>query len=253
MADRPREPGTVNSDRTLFAIVEELQRLGKAGVTELGEATGLSKSTVHKHLKTLEELEYVVGEDGVYRPGFKFLSVGGQVRDENELCHLANVKAGDLVTETDQMVLVSTMEHGRGVFTYVDRSRYDIKNILLGEQFALHATASGKAMLAEYPDERIVEILDEGLPPRTETTVTDREELLERIETVRERGFALNIEERQRGVRAVSAAVTHSETGTTCGMTVAGPAHRMPREDLEGKYANAVLGIVNEIDLEIRY
>lgn len=249
----PGGPGTVKSDRTLFAIVEELQRLGAAGVTELGEATGLSKSTVHKHLKTLEELEYVVGDEGVYRPGFKFLTVGGQLRDENELCHLANVKAGDLVTETDQMVLVSTMEHGHGVFTYVDRSRYDIKNILLGERFALHANASGKAMLAEHSDEQILSILDDGLARRTETTVTDRDELLEQIATIRERGFALNIEERQRGVRAVGAAATHPGTGTTCGFTVAGPANRMPREDLEGKYASAVLGIVNEIELEIRY
>jgi DNA-binding IclR family transcriptional regulator len=246
--------GTVKSDRTLFAIVEELQRRDEAGVTELADSVGLSKSTVHKHLKTLEELQYVVREDGAYRPGFKFLTVGGRLRDHNELCHLANVKAGDLVTETGQMVLVSTLEHGEGVFTYVDRSRYDIKNILLGERFSLHATASGKAMLAEYSDERIDALVDGGdLPGFTDTTVTEREALLEQIDEVRDRGFALNMEERQRGVRAVSAAVTHPETGTICALTVAGPAHRLPKDELEGEHANAVLGVVNELELQIRY
>lgn len=248
------EAGTVKSDRTLFAIVEALQRRGEAGVTELADALDLSKSTVHKHLKTLEELQYVVGDDGTYRPGFKFLTVGGKLRDDDELCHLANVKAGDLVAETGQMVLVSTAEHGVGVFTYVDRSRYDIKNILLGERFSLHATASGKAMLAEYPDERIDALVDGGdLPSLTDSTVTDREEFLEQIDRVRERGFALNLEERQRGVRAVSAAVTHPETGTICALTVAGPANRLPVSELEGEYANAVLGVMNELELQIRY
>lgn len=253
MTDTSDQSGTVKSDRTLFTIVDELKQ-GRAGVTELADSTGLSKSTIHKHLKTLEELQYVVNDGGEYRLGFRFLTLGGYTRDENELCHLANVKAGELRDETGQMVLVSVEEHGYGIFTYVDRSSYDIKNILLGERFYLHATASGKAMLAECADERIDGIIETvGLPQMTPTTVTDRSALFDQVETVRDRGVAFNWEERQRGIRAVSAAVNHPETETVCAITVAGPANRLPEGELRDEYANAVLGIVNELELEIEY
>ncbi|WIV68172.1 IclR family transcriptional regulator [Natrialbaceae archaeon AArc-T1-2] len=244
----------VKSNRTLFAIIDELQTRGSAGVTELANEIGFSKSTVHKHLTSLEEEDFVVNDGGRYRLGFRFLTIGGTLRDENDLCHQANVKAGELGNETDQMVLVSIKEEGRGIFTFVDRSRYDIKNIILGERFHLHATASGKAMLATHADEEIEEIVDDnGLTELTSSTITDKAELLERIGVIRERGYALNLEERQRGIRAVSAATTHPETGMACAMTVAGPANRLPKQELEGTYANAVLGAVNELELEMRY
>lgn len=253
-ADEIESNTPVKSNRTLFAIIETLQSRGTAGVTELANEIGFSKSTVHKHLASLEEQGFVVNDEGEYRLGFRFLTVGGTLRDENDLCHQANVKAGELGAETDQMVLVSIEEQGQGVFTYVDRSRYDIKNIILGERFHLHATASGKAMLAAHSDEEIERIVDEhGLPELTPKTVSDRATLFERIDTVRERGYALNLEERQRGIRAVSAAVTHPDTGMACAMTVAGPANRLPEQELEGTYANAVLGAVNELELELRY
>ncbi len=244
----------VKSNRTLFAIIEALQSRNEAGVTELANETGFSKGTVHKHLQSLEQEEFVVSDDGKYRLGFKFLTLGGALRDEIDLCHQANVKASELGKETGQMVLVSVKERDYGVFTYIDRSRYNIKNFLLGERFQLHATASGKAMLAAHSDEEIREIVDtQGLSQLTPNTVTGVDELLEKIDVIRERGYALNMEERQRGIRAVSASVTHPNTGMVCAMTVAGPAHRLPREELEGTYANAVLGAVNELELEIRY
>lgn len=254
MTDETRRSGTVKTDETLLTIVEALRGYGPTGVTKLATLTGFSKSTIYKHLNTLEQDRYVVSHDGTYQLGFKFLSLGGYVRDDDELCHLANSKVGELGEETGQMILVSVKEHDRGVFTYVDRSRYDIKNIILGEQFHLHTSASGKAMLAECSDDHVEQIVDDnGLSEMTEHTITDKETLYEEIESIRDRGFALNKEERQEGIRAVSAAITAPESGTICAMTIAGPANRLPVDELENEYANAVLGVINEIELELKY
>ncbi|WP_082146831.1 helix-turn-helix domain-containing protein [Halostagnicola sp. A56] len=80
------DQGIVKSDQTLFTIIEALDHLGQAGVTDLANYTGKSKSSVHKHLKTLDKGHYVVKDRGQYRLSFKFLHFGGSVRSNCSIC-----------------------------------------------------------------------------------------------------------------------------------------------------------------------
>ncbi|MDL5363840.1 IclR family transcriptional regulator [Halalkalicoccus sp. NIPERK01] len=254
MKESKQQKGWVKSDKTLFLILDSLHILDKAGVTELAEMSDLPKSTVHKHLKALESEDYIINDGGKYELGFKFLTFGGRVRDNNYLCRIAESAVTKLRQETDQNATFAIEQGGLGIFTHIDRTRYSINYLLLGEQFHLSTTAVGKAMLATLSDKEVANLIEKhGLPRRTDATITDRENLHKELETIRDRGYALNMEERQEGIREVGTAVSIPDHNILGGISVAGPAHYLSESDLNDEYANAVLASADEIKLQIKH
>lgn len=253
----PTEPsaGTVKSDRTLLAVIDELHQTDEAGVTEISEKLDISKGAVHKHLKTLEELNFVVNTDGRYRLGLKFFTYGARVKERHELSQLFERKVDDLVERTNEMVVASLEEYGKGTFIDIRNDRYDLNQVSnLGQRYHLNVCASGKAMLAEFSDEKIHETIDRhGLPGHSENTITNTEDLFEDIETIRERGYATNLEELRKGISAVGAAVYHVESDTVGALAISGPSRRMTREKIQEKYVDELLEVINELELQINY
>jgi DNA-binding IclR family transcriptional regulator len=93
----------------------------------------------------------------------------------------------------------------------------------VGRTLPAHATALGKALLAELTNEEIQALLPETLTARTPNTVTSREKLLMQCEQIRERGYALEVEEGSLGVRCAAAVIPHRIPGTdalSCSMPV---------------------------------
>jgi DNA-binding IclR family transcriptional regulator len=121
----------------------------------------------------------------------------------------------------------------------------------IGQQTHLHYSASGKAILANYPRERVDEIVDRwGLPKQTANTITDREALYEELERVGERGVAFNHEEHIDGLTAVAVPVEND--GVVFGaLSVAGPTGRMQDERLEETIPELLLGSANALELEL--
>lgn len=118
----------------------------------------------------------------------------------------------------------------------------------------LHATAAGKSILAHLPRAEVKSILDEtGLRRYTQNTVTDREELFEQFETIRGRGYAVNREEHIKGLSAIAAPVTTPDDEVLGAISVADAAHRMQGQWFEDELPKLLLGIVNEIELNVAY
>lgn len=252
MTEDARAAGTVQSSEKLFRIVDGLRELDGAGVTELGDHVGLSKSLTHKYLKTLEQDHFVVNNDGEYELSFKFLTYGGYVRNNSDLCTLAEPKVRALAEQTDEMVMFIVKSHGRGIIVQTENEEYLFQEPLrIGAKLYLHLVAAGKAILADLPDEEIVEIMHgTDLSPGDEAWVPP-EALLEELEAVRDRGYAFNIGDETAGINAVGCSVVDRQTGTVGGMSVAGPASRLTRERLETEFADAVLGVANELEFQL--
>lgn len=247
--------GLVKSDQTLFSIIEQLCEHESQGVTEISEALNLSKSSVHKHLKTLEENGYVRNNDGRYKLGFKFLRLGGIIRDHNDLCNHARQTIRNITEKTDHMVSFVYKEQMHGVFVYIRNDQYGLRNhVPLGNRFFLHQNGSGKSILAKMTDKQVESYIDEtGLPAATENTIIDRDVLWENIETVREQGYAISNEERVRGVQSVATAVTNPSTGEIGSITVIGPADHLAQEHIHSNYAEMLVDTANQLQLQIRY
>jgi DNA-binding IclR family transcriptional regulator len=244
----------IQSDETLFTVIELLRKTDGAGVTELAERTGLAKSTIHGHLTSLHDRGFVTNRNGTYRLSLRFFDYGQYVRKQHEIYGVARNIVDELSDETGEIVGITTEENGKVVYLYGCGGQTDINvDSIVGSHLYMHQNSGGKAILAHLPDARVDAIIDEhGLPGRTENTITDREELYEELEQTRERGYALNLSEDLEGIHAVGVPLIHS--GTVQGaLTIAGPSYRVTREQCETELVDRLRAATDDIELALTY
>ncbi|MFC4551118.1 MULTISPECIES: IclR family transcriptional regulator [Halorussus] len=253
MARNDGEP--LQALETSFRIIEGLKELRGAGVSELARHLDLPKSTVHNHLRSLEEMEYIVREGDTYQNGIRFLGIGEQARFRRKIYDTARPEADKLATETNELSAVMVEEHGWGVFIHRAKSDQAVHiDSYPGQRIHLHSTALGKAILAYLPEHRVEEIIDDhGLPPVTENTITDREALLDELDEIRETRVAYDDEERVQGLRCVASPIRSNEDSVIGAISVAGPTSRIQDGRFEEEIPDQVLSAANVIELNITY
>jgi DNA-binding IclR family transcriptional regulator len=249
-----------NTDRTLqttetsLEIIELLNERNGATVSGIAEALDKPPSTVHGHLATLKEQEFVIQNGDTYDLSLRFITLGKAVRNRKQLYTRSDRYTQRVTEETEFRSIFAVEEHGRGV--YLSRNAGDHskwRHEQTGERFYLHATAAGKVLLAHLPDERVDEIIDRwGLPALTENTITDREELERELESVREQGVAYNREEEIEGIRAVSAPVDDPSIEGVGSLSANGPAHRLADESVGDDLAETLQALANEFRLDLK-
>lgn len=227
--ERRSAPETVGATETSFAIIEQLEQTGGAGITDLAARLDRSKSTVHKHLTTLRELGYVTKDGDTYTLGLRFLGLGDRARARTGMYEVAKAETDDLVDSVGERAQVMVAEEGRGVYIYQAKTEQGIRtDSHIGTTVALHATSVGKSYLAFIPADERDALLDElELENRTENTLTDRDDLEEELDAVRDRGYAFNDEERITGMRAVGAPILSDDDRVLGSISVSGPTTRL--------------------------
>lgn len=245
----------VKSVETTIELIEALEALDGAGVSELAAELGVAKSTVHDHLKTLEAHEFVVRRGDRYHVGLRFLDHGGRARSRRKVYAIARPEVARLAAETGEMANLVVEEHGLGVYVDVARGEKAINlDTYIGKREYLHNTAVGKAILAHLPDAEVEAILDRwGMPRETERTVTSRDDLEAELRTTRERGYAIDREERLRGLRCVAAPIVQEGTDVVGALSVSGPASRMDDDRIEETIADKVVRTANIVEVNVTY
>lgn len=241
---------------TTLKIIESLAEGRSAGVSEIASQLELSKSSIHSHLTTLTEAGYLLQEDGEYSLSSQFLTIGESVRADNPLFQYGRAKADGLARETGHYAHLYTEEGGHGVNTYEARGSqaedYEYQSLKLQKFEQMHMTASGKAVLANLPKVQVSEIIDNHeLTAYTAQTITDKSELLDELNEIQEKGFAVNNEEEIRGFRAVAAPV-EIKTGEVLGsISAAGPKSHLNGTLFEERLPEKVKNAANKIEVEI--
>jgi DNA-binding IclR family transcriptional regulator len=251
MPRNERHDAPIEATTTSLRIVDALKHLEEAGVSELSAEMDLPVSTVHDHLKTLEEQQYVVQEDGRYRLGTKFLTLGGYARNRMQIYNVAEPEVKKLARDTGEHANLMIEEHGRGIFLYIATGSDALKlDTYEGMRTYLHTTALGKSILAHLPDERYEWILDRhGLAPLTSQTLSSRDALEDELRRIRERGYATDDGERIEGVRCVAAPVVKSD-GTVLGaVSVSAPKSRLQEDVFGGELPRRVQRVANIIEV----
>lgn len=253
--DNTPDARRIQSDEILFDIIEHMEREGAVGVSQLADAVGRSKSTVHAHLASLSDRGYVVNTDGRYRLGLRFLDLGVHVREEVDLYHVAGPKLVEMATESEENARCVVEENGLGTFIAGATGKHSVStDARVGTQPNLHCISGGKAILAHLPERRVRAIIDRrGLPKRTENTITDTEELIGELDAIRDDGYALNLGESIDGIHAVGAPVLDNSGGVVGAISISGAANRLPVERCRDELAELVVATANEIELDLTY
>lgn len=248
--DRP-----VQTVETALEIFEFIKTADRATLTEIADHVGFAKSTILRHLSTLENNGFVVRNGDTYQLGLRFLDYGIHVRTFSDLYQVGRERADQLAEETGGKVWLIAMETGKSIHLHRASSTHTITtDARVGQRRRLHQLAAGKAMLASLSDSEITEIISRyGLPKQTEYTITEQELLFEELDAVRKRGYAYNREESVEGLHSIGAAV-HDATGNPIGgLSVSGPASRMQGEYFEDELPDLLLAATNEIEINLRY
>lgn len=246
---------SVQATRTMFEIVECLREGGELTVTEIADRTGYAKSTVHRHLETLTDLEYVTKRNEQYSVGLRFLELGQQARTQCEGYDLAREKVTEIAEQTGERAQFLVKEHAKAVYihrAFGERAVHTDPGI--GSRVPLHATSAGKAILAEMEEKELFEFVEQvDLTPVTDRTITDPDELLEELSRVREQGYSFNQQENLEGLHAVGAAVTAPDGGVIGALSVSGPSYRLTGEWFEEEIPSLLMGATNELELNIAH
>jgi DNA-binding IclR family transcriptional regulator len=246
------ESGTVNAVQKSIDILKVLRDNGSSRVTDIADSLDLSKSSVHKHLKTLQAGGLVVKSDNRYRISYKVLGYIEPL-ENSKLYTLAELTIDKLGEETGELVVFAIQEQTKGVFIISRNDKYGFTKSLKGNQFYLHQNATGKAILAQCTNDEIQTIIDkEGLPTATENTIDDPARLLEDITETRKRGYATNEQERNE-FQSVATGFVDPSSNIKAAISIGGPPKRLSMEALEDKYLDTLLGAVNELEIKLKY
>ncbi|MBX0297289.1 IclR family transcriptional regulator [Haloarcula nitratireducens] len=251
----PSQENTITATRTSFRVLEALKRLDGAGVTAVATELDTAKSTVHNHLRTLEDEGYVTCEGGTYRVSLRFLELGEYTRNRMDIYEKARPEVDSLAEETGEMANAAVEEHGEGVYiTRAEGTQAVSVDTYAGKRVKLHCTALGKTILAQLPEQRVDAILEtHGLPKRTENTITDADELKDELGEIRDRGYAYDREERLPGLRCVAAPVVADDGNLIAALSVSGPTTRIKGDRFHEEIPELLRSSANVIEINLAY
>lgn len=249
-AERP-----VKSVETAFSILERLKEEDGMTLSELDDQFELAKSTIHRHLATLHELEYIKRDSDVYVPSLKFLDYGEYTMRSVDGSSMIQEKVIQLADKTEERAQFLVEEFGMGVIVFRDSGKNAVHSDPgIGKRVPLHSGAAGKAILAHLPAERVEHIVEQrGLNRMTDCTIDNDEDLLSELERIRERGYSFNKEEKIEGLHAVGAPVLGKQKRVLGALSVTGPSHRMTGEWFDKDLPQLLQGTANELELNITY
>jgi len=220
-----------------FAILNALAAAGRdASLVELAGRVNLHKSTVHRLLMILESYRIVERnpQTGRYHLGLRLFELGTIAIGSFNVRERARRHLERVVFEVDETVHLCVLDAGEVLYLEkIEPSRSVRMSSRIGRRNPAHCTGVGKAMLAYLPEGDVEEILRRhGLARLTSNTITTPAELKVELQAIRERGYSVDNEEVEEGVRCVGAPVLDHTGRPLAAISVSAPAFRLPMEKI---------------------
>lgn len=246
-------------------ILEYLSKERSLGVTELSKRlAGLSnkarmhKSTVYRFLSSLKELGYVTQDPDTeqYSMTLKLFEIGITVRDRMELWREAQPVIKQIAQATGETVHLARLDDDRLVYLGKIESSKILRVSMMsrvGLSAPAYCTGLGKTLLSYASAQRVTEILKkEKLVPYTKRTITNRAALDKELEAIRERGYGIDDEEHEIGVRCVAAPVRDNQGNVIAAVSISVPSVRLGYKDIP-RYGKIVIQAAEEISDRLGY
>jgi DNA-binding IclR family transcriptional regulator len=239
-----------------FAVLDLLAASNTPlGLAEIAEALGLHKSTAHRFLMVLERHRMVErAQAGKFRLGLRLCDLGGRAIEQFDLRERAQLHLKTLVAEVEETAHLCVMEKTHMVYIDKQEPERSIRMISrVGASSPIHCTAVGKAILATMPRSRVEALLPElRLERFTRRTMTSREALLKELERTSRRGYAVDDEEREEGVRCAGVAILDGRGEAVAAVSISGPSFRVTMQKIP-HIADRLMTCVKGIQQDLGY
>jgi DNA-binding IclR family transcriptional regulator len=226
--------GGVQSVDRAISILEILSQRGEAGVSEIAHEIGVHKSTAFRLLGALESrgLAEQAEDRGKYRLSFGIVRLAGGVAARLDLVQQGRPICRRLAGEIGETVNIAVARSHYAVNLDQVRGPAAVTaQNWVGQLTPLHATSSGKILLAHLDERHRARLLSAaGLERFTPNTLTTLEELEPQLAQARDRGYAVTVEEYEIGLNAVAAPIRSYDGEVVAAVSASGPAYRFDEE-----------------------
>jgi DNA-binding IclR family transcriptional regulator len=254
-ADGPGAASQVQSVDRALTILDILAQHGELGVTEIAASLGVHKSTAFRLVSALEQHRLVeqLSERGKYRLGFGIVRLASATTARMNLAEESRPLCRQLAAEFNETVNVAVLDADAAVNIAQEQGQATVSvQNWIGKRTPLHATSSGKVLLAWAAGPQLLEFLEESLARYTPHTITSGAALRTELDRVRGLGWAGTEEELEIGLNAVAAPIRGPGGTVLAAISVSGPSYRLTAHSFPATAARLQSG-AGEISAQLGY
>jgi IclR family pca regulon transcriptional regulator len=254
MPKEPEERDLIRAlARGLDVILAFSQHRPRMTLSQVAEATGLSRPTARRILLTLEAHGYARSSGRTFALTPKVLALGYAYLSSLNLTEIAQPHLEWVVEKTQEGCALSTLDETEVVYvTRVPTHRITSITLATGTRLPAHATSMGHVLLADLSDAELERYLAKAdLRPLTRHTITDPRELLDRLARVRQQGYAIVDQELEQGVRSAAAPVRDANGRVIAALALSTSTATVSAERLHEHHLPVLLDAAAEISREL--
>lgn len=245
---------TIKSLDRAMEVFEYLSAAQGKPLTVLADELGQSPATVYRILVTLEGRGLVEfdAEEQVWHIGAQAFVVGARFLRRTSLVDRARPILRKLMEATGETANLGVEREGSVLFLSQVETHANIRAFFPpGTLSAMHASGIGKALLAHMDGDRLERVLAKSdLERFTDHSITDRTALKADLDAIRAKGFSVDNEEKNAGMRCIAAPVFDMSGEAVAGISVSGPTSRVSRSEI-GRLCRPVIEAAQDLTLAI--
>lgn len=239
------QQNTIKSLDRAMEVLDHLSTQPGATLSELAGDLGQSAATVYRILVTLEGRGLVEfdAEAQLWHIGARAFLIGARYLRRTSVIDRARPILRQLMDDTEETANLAVGREDHVIFVSQVECHHSIRAFFPpGTMSPMHSSGIGKALLAEMSEAQLEAHL--GATPLerfTEHTITDPGALRAELDLIRARGYAIDDEEKNLGMRCIAAAVFDWNGEAVAGLSVSGPVSRLPAARTEALAAAVTL------------
>jgi DNA-binding IclR family transcriptional regulator len=256
----PAGPYRIKVLEKALGVLELFDEMGASlTLTEIGRRLGLSKATAFRIATALADAGYLERdrEGNGYRLGYELFRLGALVEGLGDLQRRARPFLEALKQKLDETVHLVVLSRGEALYLDKIEGKKTVRVVSrVGMTLPAHCSGVGKVLLAHLPEAEVDAIVREkGLQRFTVNTITEREALLLELRRVRQRGYALDNEEIEEGLKCIAAPIRDATGRVVAAVSISGPRFRFDAgatEELAAELLKTAEGVSRALGAEPR-
>ncbi len=222
-------------DRAISILKCFNERKRELKLSEISDELGLNKSTVHGIINTLKKHGLIEQDENTqkYKLGLYLIGLGELVVNSIDVRAIGYPIIEEVCRTLEETVHAVVLDCTDVV--YIDKKECDNSvriSTKIGSRNPAYCTADGKVMLAYLDLKKQTIIIPDDIPKFTKNTITNKDDIIEGLAVIKERGYAIDNEEYETGLVCVAAPVFDHSGAVKYAISVTGPSLRMTQEKI---------------------
>jgi IclR family acetate operon transcriptional repressor len=247
---RPRSAGTENAggiqslDRAL-SVLQALAEQDRVTLSDLALQVGIPTATTYRILSTLQARGFAAFDEATqcWMVGLESYRIGSAYLKHTNLLDVARPIMRALMADSGETANLAIPDDGEVVFVGQIETQNPIRAFFQpGTRTKMHASGTGKAIMAAMPRDRVTGLLARhGLPRFTDTTLVTKAAFFADLDQTQLRGWSFDREERYQGMCCIGSVIFDQRGEATAGVSISGPSARFSEARLPelGSLVNA--------------